>query len=328
MDIHPYITDLLTRHDCVIIPGFGGFIGNRAPAWVDPLRHVFHPPYKKLIFNVHLKQNDGLLAHAIAGASGTSYEDACRLIEAWADRCRFLLGAGDPVVIPGIGQLLPGPEGIIFFEQEPDSSLLPESFGLTPFVSPPVSRLTSLAANKEEATAHNEKSGRTIALRQTLRWAAALAFPVGVAAIVGLSRFGPLSSPAESRAGILGPVFARFSTAALVERKVAPVVHALPAAPKPVVTSQKPVETPVQPMAREQETGRFAIIVGAFRYRENADRLVDELNRKGMGAAIFDQSKTGLFRVSFGTAPDREKALELLASAKSMSFPGAWILSK
>lgn len=53
--IEKYISELLYQYDCVIIPGFGGFIGNYSPALIDPIYHTFHPPYKSLLFNINLK---------------------------------------------------------------------------------------------------------------------------------------------------------------------------------------------------------------------------------------------------------------------------------
>ena len=73
---------------------------------------------------------------------------------------------------------------------------------------------------------------------------------------------------------------------------------------------------------------RFAVIVGAFRVQQNAEKLIAELQEKGIRASIFDQSKTGLFRVTIGTSSDRADAKQLLASVKSNDFSGAWILAK
>ncbi|MEC8853074.1 MAG: SPOR domain-containing protein, partial [Bacteroidota bacterium] len=35
--IEHYISDLLYLHDCVIIPGFGGFVGNKKSAFIHPV---------------------------------------------------------------------------------------------------------------------------------------------------------------------------------------------------------------------------------------------------------------------------------------------------
>jgi len=58
-DISAYIRELLFRHDCVIIPGFGAFIGNYFPSQVDRNDGLFYPPSRRITFNRHLTGNDG-----------------------------------------------------------------------------------------------------------------------------------------------------------------------------------------------------------------------------------------------------------------------------
>jgi cell division septation protein DedD len=68
--------------------------------------------------------------------------------------------------------------------------------------------------------------------------------------------------------------------------------------------------------------------VGAFRSKENADKYIAELKESGTQAFVYDRSKSGLFRVTIGAFSQREEALQLLSSAKSGDFSGAWLLSK
>ncbi len=310
MDIRICIAELLSLYDCVIIPGFGGFIGNYSPARIDPVNHLFQPPYKHLLFNINLKQNDGLLANAVAKSLDISYSESCSLIDKFADDCRFSLKSGTPFILPQVGKLFSGKEGIICFEQEQGANLLPDSFGLTSFISPPVHR----------------PSARKIVLPRPLRWAAVIALPVGLATVIGLTQYDKLSANFANTAGILGSVVSRFSAASLIEKKEAPVPSKIKVLkPKTVVAEAIPAEV-VTPAIQPDD--RFAVIVGAFRMKENAEKLVSELRLKGKEASIFDQSKTGLFRVTIGTSSDRVKATELLASAMSTDFSGAWILAK
>ena len=41
MRIDEHISGLLYDHDCVIVPDFGGFVGNMRPARLDGTRHRF-----------------------------------------------------------------------------------------------------------------------------------------------------------------------------------------------------------------------------------------------------------------------------------------------
>ena len=84
MTVAKYINDLLYRYDCVIVPNFGGFISNRIGAKVNRVSHHFYPPTKQIAFNVHLKQNDGLLVNYIASVENISFEKAIAKI---SDEC-------------------------------------------------------------------------------------------------------------------------------------------------------------------------------------------------------------------------------------------------
>ena len=336
MDIRNCIADLLSVHDCVIIPGFGGFIGNYSPARIDPVYHSFQPPCKKLLFNINLKQNDGLLANAVADFLGTSYHDACTLIDLFAGECRQALKAGMPVIIPDVGKLSSGREGNIQFEQDKNANLLPDSFGLVPFISPPVSRSSSMLSHEQlaDATAMTRNRTRFI-LPRVLKWAAILALPVAIAVLVGMLRYNPFPAGTTSDANILSSVFSRFSSAGLVEKKdapqkvviatVKPHVVVLPAASAPA-TPVPSAPAPEVPALHSDDS--FAIIVGAFRLKENAGNYVAALKRKGIDASVFDRSRTGLYRVAIGTSALRDKAEEMLANAKSGDFRTAWLLAK
>ncbi|MEI6681242.1 MAG: SPOR domain-containing protein [Bacteroidota bacterium] len=335
MDIRGCIADLLTVHDCVIIPGLGGFIGNYAPARIDPVYHAFQPPFKKLLFNVNLKQNDGLLASAVADSLGTSYQDGCNLIEQFTEECRQALLSGSRVIIPGIGQLHSGREGNIQFEQDKTFNLLAESFGLGSFISPPVTRNGSLLS-RDQMTIRGgmPAAGKRLVVPRVLKWAAILALPIGCAAVIGLTRYDKITVDAASNANILSSLFSRFSTASLVEKKEAPHkpafaarITSAPVAQAAAPATQEAAAVKEVPAAVKADDA-FAVIVGAFRLKENAETCVADLKRKGMDASIFDRSRTGLYRVAIGTCSQREKADELLARTKSSDFRDAWLLAK
>ena len=93
MDITAFIRELLFGHDCVIIPGFGGFIGNYNPAHIDKNSGTFYPPVKQISFNRNLNHNDGLLVGRISGSSNSFLSRVLlyRFLSAWA---RLALTAG------------------------------------------------------------------------------------------------------------------------------------------------------------------------------------------------------------------------------------------
>ena len=79
MSISKYIIELLHKHDCVIIPGFGAFLTKYIPASHD--NNVFSPPKKSVTFNGMLKENDGLLANEISAKENISYNASLKQIK-------------------------------------------------------------------------------------------------------------------------------------------------------------------------------------------------------------------------------------------------------
>ena len=70
----------MTRHDCVVIPGWGAFIANYDAARYDTGGNLLERPQRMIGFNAGLTHNDGLLAHSLMRREGMDYPQAMRLI--------------------------------------------------------------------------------------------------------------------------------------------------------------------------------------------------------------------------------------------------------
>ena len=51
MYLGEFISDLLYRHDCVVVPNFGAFIAQKTTAKINYERNEFYPPKKNITFN-------------------------------------------------------------------------------------------------------------------------------------------------------------------------------------------------------------------------------------------------------------------------------------
>ena len=74
--VEKYISELLFKHDCVIVPNFGGFVGNHKSAKLNSQTNVLYPPTKQILFNRDLITNDGLLISHKASQESVSLEEA------------------------------------------------------------------------------------------------------------------------------------------------------------------------------------------------------------------------------------------------------------
>lgn len=130
ISVEQLIGELLLRHNCVIIPSFGGFVAKQTGASIDYKNGVMSPPRKSLLFNRQLINNDGLLIAELAVKNAIHYNestDAVRsLVENWNDQ----LKKGERISIDKVGFLFFDQEKNICFEQDRFFNLLLESYGL------------------------------------------------------------------------------------------------------------------------------------------------------------------------------------------------------
>ena len=112
MLIDKYIENALYLYQCVIIPGFGGFIATDQPQDSAGKEGKYSPRKKKFAFHPNLKVNDGVLAMYIANMREISYAEAMNEIAHAVDFYLSTLQKGDPVDIEGVGTIPPdGPRG-------------------------------------------------------------------------------------------------------------------------------------------------------------------------------------------------------------------------
>lgn len=130
INVEEIIGNLLLRHNCVIIPGFGGFVAKQISAHIDYKNGILSPPSKSLLFNRQLINNDGLLISELALQHNISYNEATseinRLVSDWNSE----LSAGNRISIDRVGFLFFDQERNICFEQDRYFNLLLSSYGL------------------------------------------------------------------------------------------------------------------------------------------------------------------------------------------------------
>jgi len=140
MKIARYISDLLYEHECVVIPGLGGFISKDHGAQIHPLKHQFKPPYREIVFNPHLRANDGLLLSLIARSENLPYQDAKLNLDRFVHKCIDGLNKGHKINFRNVGSIALDIEKQIVFYPDENQNFMASSFGLSSFVSPAITR--------------------------------------------------------------------------------------------------------------------------------------------------------------------------------------------
>ena len=165
-DLAPFISQLLYRNECVIIPGFGGIVAKYASAEVHPIQNIFLPPHKTLAFNKALKHDDGLLASDVVMHTGVTYEAAMIAISQYVRKLESDLQGKNQTTISGVGKLFYDIEHNLIFESTADKNYLSNAFGFDRFVVQPVWRHEEVIHQIENQIAEKRKV-------RSFNWAAA-----------------------------------------------------------------------------------------------------------------------------------------------------------
>lgn len=157
MTVSQHISSLLYQFDCVIIPGFGGFVANYHPAQINKNEQLLFPPSKGLIFNKNLQNNDGLLADSISRTEQISYAESVLKIEHFVQNVFTKLREKKRISIEEIGYLIYDEEQNIQFVPEYSANFLVDAFGLYPVVAKEIIRTQETKVKEPELTQEKEK---------------------------------------------------------------------------------------------------------------------------------------------------------------------------
>jgi hypothetical protein len=124
------IGELLFRHNCEIVPDFGGFVARQTSAVIDYATGTMQPPRKSLLFNRQLINNDGLLVAELARTNEISFDEALKLVQATVADWNDTLKRGERVTIERVGFMFHDREKNLCFEQDRYFNLLLASYGL------------------------------------------------------------------------------------------------------------------------------------------------------------------------------------------------------
>jgi hypothetical protein len=133
IELDRHIEILLLSNDCVILPGFGGFMAHHVDARRDDSDGCFLPPLRTIGFNPKLTLNDSLLAQSYVEAYDISYPDAVMRIEDEVRELRQHLENDGSYELNDIGILRMNVDGHYEFEPCEAGILTPTLYGLSSF---------------------------------------------------------------------------------------------------------------------------------------------------------------------------------------------------
>jgi nucleoid DNA-binding protein len=365
MEVVNHIRDLLYHHDCVVVPGFGGFVTNERQARIDRSSGSFHPPGREVGFNGRLDHNDGLLVSHISARLSMNYVDSMKLVGSFTGQVKSRLLAGRTVQFDGIGRFIVDRNHNLQFDPDPAANFLTDAYGLSFFRYPEIYR----DRQGRILPAGSEASLFRGGARKILRYAA-ITIPLIAALSWGamnsgirefsfdLTSLNPFSAVVNSQPGHApgnrglshqagspvdaqgGEMTARGSEIMNGEAQDQPAEASAEDAGEaggPGFAADSPVSGFVadspHAAAREKEVAPPAasrshyLVAGSFKRRTNALTLSQELEREGYDTRILE-SENGMYRVSMYSSGNRSESLRMLRQVRAeKNSSDIWMLS-
>lgn len=326
------IQQLLFSHNCVIVPGFGAFIGNYASAEIYLKEKKIMPPYKSIAFNRTLQNNDGILINAVAQLFNISYTEAESKVAEFAADCNNTLLQHGSLIFKNIGRLVADEQKNIRFQPYQSVNYLPQSYGLTTLTIEPIQRL------KDEAKAIQESNPQISDKHQILGtskkrsnkkvWSYGIAAVLAFALIVtSISWNIQNNNQNRSNASIMPsfdttvkqdlsdtPTITPETTIVSTESKLNSTPEEIPAQESALPS---PINTIVVPTT-------YQIVIGAFFDEERANLLKAEAESKHFTVDITKDSVYGIYRTT--VIADSTEIGTILQKVKNDINPRAWVL--
>ncbi len=313
MKLSTYISDLLYRYECVIVPDFGGFVSNTISASISPYSKTFYPPHKRITYNSHLQNNDGLLANYISSVDKMPYQHAMNFIKFEVDQWREELKQTD-LYLEKIGKFSLDANKAIIFKPQKDINYLTSSYGLSTIVSPEIKREVEVKEIKKVAETTTLTTKQKEPVLTTKQKEESYGYLKYAAIFIGLAILGLGANALYKNYTYEQQIVVAKEQQQQLEHKIESasfiVEDALPTITLPVSLDVKP----------------YHVIGGAFRYPENATKMVNILKEKGYKARILGVNKWGLTQVSYDSYIKRRKAVNDLHTIQKTEDSSAWLL--
>ena len=311
MLIEKHISDLLYRYQCVTVPGFGAFLTETVSAHVTGSASSFFPPKKVVSFNANVKNNDGLLANHVALQEKMSYELTVIKIGDVVNEWTYLLQNRNRVVLKNIGEISVNNEMNWVFEPANTVNYLTDSFGLSSFVSPEITR--EVLKQKVEAL---EEKAPIVFTPERKRDYSYLKYAAVFVTMLGAGGFGYKTyydQQIETKT-----LAVQKNVQEKIQQQIQQATFVISA---PVEEVELSVTAPVE------EKMPYHLVAGAYRSEENANKAITELKAAGFeNAKMLPMNKHNLYPVVYGSFKNLNEAQTERKNIQKSHNAEAWLL--
>ncbi|MFN0275435.1 MAG: hypothetical protein ACKVPJ_06810 [Chitinophagales bacterium] len=330
-----HISKLLFDHNCVIVPGLGGFVANYQSAKMHPVSYIFNSPAKSLAFNINLKHNDGLLQYQLVAEEHISPLEAEIQIKNFVDDVQITLAKNQIYKLQHIGRLMHDIEGNPQFVPDATENYLQEAFGLYNFTADPITRKGTVIKHIEPGHLKPVPEKK----QKVKRW-----IPVAASillALIGLQIFLQSGKKGYNLSELMD-LQGLFSKKEFIARQVVQPNLQLN---KTFIQNYRPVEIPIidstllvdtiqieklipKPVQEEviltSQSSTYSIIAGVYGKIEYAEVIISELREKNFQPEII--SKNGNYMIALAIPVNENLVKYRQSFADASGISDAWVM--
>jgi nucleoid DNA-binding protein len=322
-NVNLHLSYLLTKHECVIIPGFGAFVVS--PVQTDQVNKwgIMYPPANFLGFNSELKHNDGLLTNSIAKGENISYNEAVHLIRRYVDDLHNSLNEKKIIRLPWLGNLQLSEENKILFSPANNLSCNAFNYGFTNFH---LSHWSELQKTTEKENHHTKVDSEVIWVplnRKILTYTGSVA-----AALLALFLIPtPLNNQPDPISTQSASIFT-FPTTKVIEPATFEVKSDI------ISNTASQTDTAVEEKIETAEikvshSRQYFIVVASLPNRKSAEDTLSEFQSKGFKNVGITSSE-GKHRIYINRFEDKKEAESFLIGFRkdNPKYSTAWLLGQ
>ena len=293
--VEEHIKELLFKHDCVIIPNFGGLVSNPISSKINTVSGTIFPPSKLIVFNKNLSINDGLLINYISKKEKISVDDSKNIVFDFSKKITNSLMTERSMRLNNVGLFTLGSEDNIIFHQDVANNFDLNSFGFESF------QIQKKTKTKKIIDINQSSATKKISYK-----AAAVLIP-----LILLSLTNVLLDTNTNNINIQKSDLNFFKTSKLPKLNVA----------------ENKIEKEIEKIETitTTEIKNYHVIAGAFIEKSNAEKLNNSLIESNFKSEIL-LSENGYHRVSYNSFESKENAIIELEKLKRIN-KSAWILT-
>ena len=346
------LIELLQDNECVIVPDFGAFISKRHSATIDYANHRFTPPYKEIVFNNKLKNDDGLLVDFMIEKESLTKEDALAKIRSFVNQSEAILDVNSELVLEGIGKIRKFGDDYILTSKT-ETNLLGDSFGLTEFNVQPVFRTETYQIIKERIVVEQKEKNTeyTVAVEnvddtpevvKTIKPGIVRTFAVATLAFLLLFAFNWKTEQTGSNFASWNPFLYSSPNEFLINfmepekvlesenLKISESENVLESENQKTSEPENVLESENQKTSEPEnvlESHHYFIVGGSFQTLDRAEFCLKDIRSQGFeNASLLEKNDKGYIRVYYESFVEKSDALIRLDVIKNDFNESAWLL--